>query len=159
MPDWVVWIIAAAVLAAAESMSLDLVLIMAAGGAGAGAITAAVGAPVVVQIVVAIVATLALLVGVRPVAKRHLTAGTGVLTGSEALVGQHAVVLQAVDAADGRVRLNGAEWSARAFDERQVLPIGTRVRVLQISGATAVVLDEDAYLTAESTDEKSGDQS
>jgi membrane protein implicated in regulation of membrane protease activity len=159
MPDWVVWIIAAAVLAAAESMSLDLMLIMAAGGAGAGALSAAVGAPVVVQIVVAIVATLALLVGVRPVAQRHLTAGTGVLTGSEALVGQHAVVLQAVDAADGRVRLNGAEWSARAFDERQVLPIGTRVRVLQISGATAVVLDEDAYLTTESTDEKSGDQS
>ena len=159
MPDWVVWIIAAAVLAAAESMSLDLVLIMAAGGAGAGAISAAVGAPVVVQIVVAIVATLALLVGVRPVAKRHLTAGTGVLTGSEALVGQHAVVLQAVDAAGGRVRLNGAEWSARAFDERQVLPIGTRVRVLQISGATALVLDEDAYLATESTDEKSGEQS
>lgn len=155
MPDWVVWIIAAAVLAAAESLSLDLVLIMAAGGAGAGAVSAALGAPVVVQLVVAIVATLALLVGVRPVAKRHLTAGTGVVTGSDALVGRHAVVLQDVDAAGGRVRLNGAEWSARAFDERQVLPVGTRVRVLQISGATALVLDEDAYLTS---DEKSGDQ-
>ena len=65
---------------------------------------------------------------------RHLTAGTGVLTGSEALVGQHAVVLQAVDARDGRVRLNGAEWSARAFDERQVLPIGTAVRVCRSAG-------------------------
>ena len=99
-----------------------------------------------VQFVVAILGTLALLLGVRPVAKRHLTAGTGVLTGSDALVGRTAVVLAQVDAQDGRVRLNGAEWSARSFDEDQVLPIGTEVRVMKIHGATAVVLHEDSYL-------------
>jgi membrane protein implicated in regulation of membrane protease activity len=48
-----------------------------------------------------------------------------------------------VDARDGRIRLNGAEWSARSFDDAQVLPVGTVVRVLQISGATALVMPED----------------
>ncbi len=54
-------------------------------------------------------------------------------------------MLSEVDAHDGRVRLNGGEWSARAFDERQVLPAGTVVRVMKITGATAVVLHEDHY--------------
>ena len=145
MPDWLIWLIAAGVLAAAEASSLTFVLIMFAGGALAGAITAAVGGGVLLQCIVAIVATLALLGGVRPIARKHLTASPGTATGPEALVGQQAVVLSEVDAQDGRVRLNGGEWSARAFDERQVLPAGTIVRVMKITGATAVVLQEDHY--------------
>jgi membrane protein implicated in regulation of membrane protease activity len=97
------------------------------------------------QCVIAAIASIALLGGVRPVVRRHLTAGTGTSTGPEALVGQKAIVLSEVSAHDGRVRLNGAEWSARAYDERQVLPAGTVVRVMQIAGATAVVLHEGPY--------------
>jgi membrane protein implicated in regulation of membrane protease activity len=37
------------------------------------------------------------------------------------------------------VRLNGADWSARSFDPHQDLAVGTRVRVVAIEGATAVV--------------------
>ena len=37
------------------------------------------------------------------------------------------------------MRLNGAEWSARASDPHQELPAGTRVSVVAIDGATAVV--------------------
>jgi membrane protein implicated in regulation of membrane protease activity len=65
-------------------------------------------------------------------------------SGSEALVGQEAVVLSEVTAHDGRVRLNGGEWSARAFDRAQILPAGTIVRVVQIAGATAVVHSADS---------------
>ncbi|HEX3335805.1 MAG TPA: NfeD family protein [Jatrophihabitans sp.] len=145
MADWLVWLIAAGVLAAAEAASLTFVLIMFAGGAAAAAITAAVGGPVLLQCIVAIVATMALLGVVRPIARKHLIAGTGTTTGSEALVGTEAVVLSQVDSRDGRVRLNGAEWSARAFDATQVLPAGTIVRVMRITGATAVVLHEGPY--------------
>ena len=147
MPDWLIWLIIAGVLAAAEAASLTFVLIMVAGGALAAAVTAGVGGGVLLQCIVAIVATLALLGGVRPIARKHLTAGTGTATGSDALVGQQAIVLSEVDAHDGRVRLNGGEWSARAFDERQVLPAGTVVRVMKINGATAEVLFEDPYLS------------
>jgi membrane protein implicated in regulation of membrane protease activity len=146
MPDWLIWLIAAGVLAAAEAATLTFVLVMFAGGAAAAAITAAVGGPVLLQCIVALVATLALLGGVRPVARRHLMGnGPAAITGSEALVGQEAVVLSQVDAQDGRVRLNGGEWSARAYDKRQVLPAGTVVRVMKINGATAIVLHDEPY--------------
>jgi membrane protein implicated in regulation of membrane protease activity len=115
------------------------------GGALAAAITAAFGGPVLLQCIVAIVATLALLGGARPVARRHLMAGAGATTGSDALVGEEAVVLSEVSARDGRVRLRGGEWSARSYDETQILPAGTVVRVMKITGATAVVLHEGPY--------------
>ncbi|MDQ2959410.1 MAG: NfeD family protein, partial [Actinomycetota bacterium] len=81
------------------------------------------------------------LLAVRPVARRHLTGHGTMLSGTEALVGTHAVVLSRVDSADGRIRLNGGEWSARSFDHTQVIEAGTTVQVMQISGATAVVWD------------------
>jgi membrane protein implicated in regulation of membrane protease activity len=142
MPDWLWWLIAAGVFAGIEATTLTLVVLMFAGGAAAAAVTAAVGGPVLLQFVVAIVVTLALLGVVRPIAKNHMRPGSGTLTGADALVGRTAVVLSAVDARDGRVRLNGAEWSARSLDEDRVLPVGREVRVVQIHGATAVVFDE-----------------
>jgi membrane protein implicated in regulation of membrane protease activity len=148
VPDWLLWLIAAGVFAAAEATSLTFVLLMFGGGALAAAITAAVGGPVLLQFIVAIVATVALLGGVRPIARKHLINTSETITGSEALVGKEATVLRQVDAQDGRVRLNGAEWSARAFDPKQVLPAGTVVRVMKITGATAVVLHEDPYFKA-----------
>jgi membrane protein implicated in regulation of membrane protease activity len=142
VPAWLIWLIAAAVLAAAETLSLDLVLIMCAGGAVGGAVTAAAGGAPALQVVVAIVVAAVLLAFVRPVARRHLMGVGTHQTGSAALVGKQAVVLSAVDAHHGRVRLNGAEWSARSFDQTQTLSVGTTVRVMEIDGATAVVWKE-----------------
>jgi membrane protein implicated in regulation of membrane protease activity len=137
-----IWVIAAAILAGAETLSLDLVLIMCAGGAAGGAVTAALGGGALLQVVVAIVVSAVLLGFVRPIAKRHLVGIGTHQTGSAALVGKQAVVLRAVDAHDGRVRLNGAEWSARSYDQTQTLPVGVTVRVMEIDGATAVVWKE-----------------
>ncbi len=140
MSAWVLWLIAAAVLAGAESLSGDFVLLMLAGGAVGGAGAAAFGAPPVLQAVTAALIAGLLVAFIRPVAKRHVTV-PGHLTGSAALVGREAVALTAVDARGGRVRLNGQEWSARSLGSTPILP-GTRVHVLRIDGATAVVLDE-----------------
>jgi membrane protein implicated in regulation of membrane protease activity len=142
MPAWLIWLIVAGILAGAETLSLDLVLIMLAGGAGAAAIAAGAGAPVPLQLAIAAAASLGLLFGVRPVARRHLLGHGAVRMGAEALVGMRARVLTPVDALDGRVQLNGGEWSARAFDPTQTIPIGATVRVMEISGATAVVWEE-----------------
>ena len=142
MPSWLIWLIAAGGLAAAETLSLDLVLIMLAGGAGAGALTAAVGGPPWLQWVVAIAGALALLGVVRPVARRHMLSGDATVTGTAALVGKTAVALTEIDEHDGRVRLNGAEWSARTYQRGHIVPVGTTVRVLEITGATAVVWEE-----------------
>jgi len=147
MPDWLLWLIAAGVLAAAEVTTLTFVLAMFAGGALAGSITAAIGGPLLAQVIVAIIATLALMFGLRPIVKRHLMRDPTLATNSERLVGEEAVVLSEVNAHDGRVRLMGGEWYARSYDKSQVLPAGTVVRVMKINGATAEVLYEDPYLT------------
>lgn len=141
MQAWLIWLILAAVLAGAETLSLDLVLLMCAGGAAAGGVAAAAGAPPAVQVAVAVGGALSLLLGVRPVAKRHLLGSGTARTGIEALIGTQAMVTSQVDARDGRVRLGGSEWSARAYDETQVIPAGTSVQVIQINGATAFVWD------------------
>lgn len=138
MAPWLIWLILAGAFAAGEALSGTFILLMMSGGALAGAVTAAF-APAAIQVVVAIVATLALLWLVRPVAIRHMNPGPAAITGSDALVGKEAVVLAKVTQDGGRVRLNGAEWSARAIDPKQDLPAGTRVSVVAIDGATAVV--------------------
>jgi membrane protein implicated in regulation of membrane protease activity len=139
VPAWLIWVIAAAVLAGAESLSGDFVLIMCAGGAAAGGLTAALGGGAALQVVVAIVVAAVLLGFVRPVARRHLVGIGTHPTGAAALVGKQAIVLSAVDAHQGRVRLQGAEWSARSYDQTQTLEVGTTVQVMEIDGATAVV--------------------
>jgi membrane protein implicated in regulation of membrane protease activity len=139
MPVWLVWLIIAGVFAGGETVTGTFVLLMMSGGAVGGAVTAAVGGPLLAQIVVAIVVTMGLLWLVRPVAVRHLNPGPAAITGSEALVGREALVLSAVTRDGGRVRLNGAEWSARSRDPNQELPAGARVSVVAIDGATAVV--------------------
>lgn len=143
MSIWLLWLIAAVGLGAAESLSGDFVLVMCGVGAGAGAVTAAAGGPPVLQIVVALAVALGMVFFVRPVAKRHFLAGPIRQSGTSALVGQPAVVMVEVSSGDaGRVRLNGAEWSARALTEGQSFPVGTTVRVMRIAGATAVVYDD-----------------
>ncbi len=139
MPVWLIWLILSGALAGGEAATGTFVLLMMSGGAAAGAVTAAVGAPLLAQVVAAVLATFALLWLVRPVAIRHLNPGPAAITGTDALVGREAVVLAPVTRDDGRVRLNGAEWSARAKDPRQDLAVGTLVTVIAIEGATAVV--------------------
>jgi membrane protein implicated in regulation of membrane protease activity len=139
VPDWLIWLILAGVLAAGETTSGSFVLVMMAGGALGGAVTAVVGGAVFLQIVVAVVLTIGLVWLVRPIAIRHAFPGPPAITGAEALIGEEAVVLSEVTRDGGRVRLRGAEWSARSKDPSQVLAAGARVAVVDIDGATAVV--------------------
>jgi membrane protein implicated in regulation of membrane protease activity len=142
VPEWLIWLIVAAGLAAAEMLSLNFVLIMCAGGAAAGGIAAAAGAPAVLSALVAVIVATVLLLVVRPVATRHLREGPAHVTGSDALVGKRAVTCTEVGPDSGLVRLNGQNWSARSIGDGHIFPPGTNVRVLQISGATAVVIEE-----------------
>ena len=83
-------------------------------------------------------ASLALL---RPIARAHLHVPTMLRTGTAALVGVKATVVQRVDAGGGRVRIGGDEWTARPFMEGQVFEPGVQVEVAEIKGATALVFE------------------
>ena len=140
MDAWVWWIVAAGVLAVAEVLTGgSLVLFMLAGGAAAGGLTAALGAPPALAVGVFALVSVALLGLVRPVARRHMRLSRETRTNVAALVGAEALVLESVDGPDGRIKLAGEVWSARAYDGQSVFEPGTRVQVLQIEGATALV--------------------
>jgi len=141
VPAWLVWLIAGGVLAIAEAVSLDLVLIMLAVGALATAGAAALGAGAALQVGVFTVVSLGLIAVVRPLAKRRLQVPltNAQRTGIEGLKGRNAVVVRTVDQHGGRVKLGGEEWSAQSYDPLQVLPVGSTVQVMEIRGATAVV--------------------
>jgi membrane protein implicated in regulation of membrane protease activity len=139
MRDWVIWLVFGVGLAVAELLSLDFVLIMLAAGALAGSAAAGLGAPLLIQaLVFALVSALALVL-VRPLARRHLQGGSPIATGVAALEGREALVLEQVDAHSGLVKIGGEHWTARPFEERQVLAPGETVEVITIQGATALV--------------------
>ena len=139
MPAWVIWIVAAAALAAGEILTLGFFLGPIALAALVAALVALAGAGVELQVAAFVLASIASLAVVRPLVKRHLRTPAHLRTGTAALVGETALVLEQVDGNGGRVRIGGEIWSARAYDEDQVIEPGARVSVLAIKGATALV--------------------
>ena len=143
MDPWVIWLILAAGLAVAEVLTVTLVLGLLAVAAVLAAGAALIGLPVAAQIVVFAGAGAGLTLAVRPVAKRHLTAGPLVPTGVAALTGRPAVVTQQIDRTGGRVKIGGESWAARALDPTTPLPEGTAVTVADVEGATLVVYQSE----------------
>ncbi|GEA90213.1 membrane protein [Cellulomonas cellasea] len=140
MNAWLWWVGGATLLAIAEILSLDLILLMLAAGALAGAGAALLGADVAVQIITAIVASVLLLFALRPWLLRHLRQRTPLVeTNAAALVGRPAIVVATTTELGGRVKLAGEVWSARTAAEDVTYPPGAEVRVTSIDGATAVV--------------------
>jgi membrane protein implicated in regulation of membrane protease activity len=137
----VVWLIAGFALIAAEVLSSGFVLIMLGVGALVTAGFAALGAPIWLDVAVFAATSVALITLGRPVLKRRLHTAH-VPTNIDALLGDRAIVVSTVDAHGGKIKLRGELWSARAYDETQVLEPGQRVTVMTISGATAVVMGE-----------------
>lgn len=141
MDEWVIWVIAAGVLAVGEIVSLSFFLGPIAVAAAVAAVAALIGAGLALQIVVFIAASAASLLVLRPIARRHLHTPAQLRTGTAALVGERGVVLERVDGDGGQIKLAGEVWTARAYDEDEVIEPGARVEVLQIQGATALVSD------------------
>jgi membrane protein implicated in regulation of membrane protease activity len=141
MDDWVWWIIAAGVLAVGEIATVGFVLGPIAVAATLAAIVAVAGAGLAAQWIVFIAASLGTVLVLRPIARRHLKTPASMRTGTAALVGGRAVVLERVDADGGQVKIGGEVWSARAYDEDDAFEPGARVEVMKIDGATALVAE------------------
>ena len=137
----VVWLVAGFLLIAAEVLTGGFVLIMLGAGALVAAGFAALGASIWSEVAAFAAVSMALTTLARPVLQRRLHS-PHVRTNAEALIGDKAIVISTVDAHGGKVKLRGELWSARAFDENEILEPGQAVTVMNISGATAVVLGE-----------------
>lgn len=137
---WVWWLVGAAALGIPLVVTAMPEFGMLAAGAIAAAIPAGLGADIVVQVLVFAVVSVALIAVVRPIATRHRSQRPQLVTGVDALKGKQAVVLERVDNAGGRIKLAGEVWSARSLDTGRAYEVGQEVDVVDIEGATAIVM-------------------
>jgi membrane protein implicated in regulation of membrane protease activity len=144
MDPWVLWLIAAVVLAVGEIATMGFFLAPFAAGALAASLASAAGAGTAINLIIFLVVSVVALGALRPLARSHKRAPVLSRTGTAALVGKHAMVLERIanDEGVGCVRLEGEVWTARAYDEDEVIEQGKRVQVMEIRGATALVSEE-----------------
>ena len=142
MPAWLVWVIVALGLTVGEILTPGLFFLgPVAVGAVASAVVAALGVGWIVQLIIFVAGAGASLAVLRPIARAHLRMPHAIRTGTAALEGAHAIVVERVDGSGGRVKIGGEIWSARAYDGSQVLEPGQRCEVMKIEGATALVYE------------------
>ena len=140
MPVALIWLIAALALAGAEALTGNMFLLMLGGGALAAAgADWLFGLPVWADGLVFLVVSVLLLIGVRPMLRRRLTAGKGLPEPMRELEGKSALVLDEVARHQGQVKLDGQVWTARPLNENDIFAPGDHVTVVHIDGATAVV--------------------
>ncbi len=144
MTPAVIWLVIGLALIAAEVASGEFVLLMLGVAAlVAAAVSFAVGGVLVGALAFAAAAGLGVF-AVRPALRRRLERGMEHTTmHAKALVGATAVVVSRVDGHGGRIKLRGELWSARSCDGHEVIEEGATVTVMDISGATALVVGRD----------------
>jgi membrane protein implicated in regulation of membrane protease activity len=144
MTPAVIWLIVGLVLIAAEVLSGEFVLLMLGSGALVAGGASLLGGGPLVSVAAFVVASVLLVFAVRPALRRKLDRGIDqTVMHSRALVGGPAIVVAKVDGQNGRVKIGGDVWSARSYDGSQVIDEGRRVTVVEISGATALVVADD----------------
>ncbi|MGO9752983.1 MAG: NfeD family protein [Solirubrobacteraceae bacterium] len=139
--DWVLWVLVACGFGVGELLTNGFFLAPFAVGGILAAVTEATISSEPAALLVFILASFLTLGIVRPIARRHLQSGPGIRTGTAALIGKQALVLERIanDDGVGAVKIEGEVWTARAFDDDEVIEAGRRVQVLAIKGATALV--------------------
>ena len=144
MDPWVLWLIAAVLLAIGEIATMGFFLAPFAAGALVAALVSAAGTGTAITLVVFLLVSIAALAALRPIARSHRKMPALSRTGTAALVGRHAMVVERIanDEGVGCVKLDGEVWTARAYDEDEIIEQGRRVQVIEIRGATALVSEE-----------------
>jgi len=141
--DWILWVVAACVLGLGEMHTGGLYLLPFAVGAGLAAVVSVLGVGLPLVMLVFVLASALAFGGLRPVARRHRRMPPAIRTGAAALVGHRAMVLERIanNEGVGCVKIdNGEVWTARSYDEDEVIDVGERVEVVEIRGATALVM-------------------
>jgi membrane protein implicated in regulation of membrane protease activity len=144
---WALWLSLAFLLAVAEILSLDLVLIMFAAGALAAA-GVAVLAPTLwwLQILVAAGVSVGTLLLLRPTLMARVRNMPGYRSSAANMVGSSGVAISQIDKSGGEIKVDGQSWTARPYLSDLVIEQGTEVEVYEIDGAIAVVYPKHGVL-------------
>jgi len=126
MDAWMIWILLAVILAARRGHVAELLPRAVRGRRGARGARRLAGLGSVAAWIVFLVSSILLLGFVRPIARRHMRTPPQIRTGTAALVCRTALVTQRVDADAGTVKLEGEIWTARPYDDGEVIEAGRR---------------------------------
>jgi membrane protein implicated in regulation of membrane protease activity len=142
MDAWIAWLITACVLGVGEMHQGGFYLAPFAAGAALAAAVSLAGVGVLLSVIVFLAASALVFGALRPVAHRHRQLGPSIRTGAAALIGRRAIVLERIanDEGVGCVKIDGEVWTARSYQEDEVIEAGARVEVVEIRGATALVM-------------------
>jgi membrane protein implicated in regulation of membrane protease activity len=142
MDIWVVWLLVAGVLGLGEMHQGGFYLAPFALGAGAATVVSLLGVGTLLSVLVFLLASGIVFGTLRPIARRHRRLPPSIRTGAAALIGRPAIVLERIanDEGVGCVKIDGEVWTARSYDEDEVIDAGERVEVVEIRGATALVM-------------------
>ena len=143
MDAWVVWLIAAVVFGVGEIATLGFFLAPFAGGALVAAVISGAGGGALISWASFLVVSAVLLAALRPLARSHRRLPPLLRTGTAALVGKSATVVERIanDEGVGCVRIDGEVWTARSYVDDDVIEAGKKVQVVEIRGATALVTE------------------
>lgn len=135
-----VWLLLLILFIVVELATMGLTTIWFAVGALVAALTAAVNAPLVVQVGLFLIVSIVLMLFTRPLAVRFFNKER-IKTNVESLVGRQAIVISEIDNLEGigQVTVGGQEWTARSLDESGKIPVGTVVYVRAINGVKLLV--------------------
>ncbi len=140
---WILWLVAACLFGIGEMHSGGFYLLPFALGAALAAVLSLLGVGALLTGIMFVATSLVVVGALRPVARRHRRLPPPIRTGAAALVGRRAMVLERIanDEGVGCVRIEGGEvWTARSYSEDDVIEVGQRVEVVEIKGATALVM-------------------
>jgi membrane protein implicated in regulation of membrane protease activity len=143
MDTWIIWLVAACLLGVGEMHQGGFYLAPFALGAGVATVVSLLGVSAGLSAIVFVLVSALVFLTLRPVARRHRHLPPSIRTGAAALIGRPAIVLERIanDEGVGCVKIDGGEvWTARSYADDEVIDVGQRVEVVEIRGATALVM-------------------
>jgi membrane protein implicated in regulation of membrane protease activity len=142
MDAWIIWLVAACLLGVGEMHQGGFYLAPFALGAALAAVVSLLGVGAALSAIVFLLASAIVFGTLRPVAQRHRRLPPSIRTGAAALIGRPGIVLERIanDEGVGCVKIDGEVWTARSYAEDEVIDVGQRVEVVEIRGATALVM-------------------
>ena len=138
---WVVWAALILIFLVVEIFTLDFTFLMLGVASVGGVVAALLGVPWFFQLLIVGVLAVLLIFTVRPPLLRALRKGGDETPSNvEALIGLRGTVSTAFRDGSGHVKLsNGDTWTSKSAASAEDLPLGDKVVVVAIEGATAVV--------------------
>ena len=146
MTDMVIfWLVAMVALIVIELATLGLTTIWFACGALVAVVAAALDAPLLLQILMFIVVSFAVLLAVRPIAVKYFNKDR-TRTNIESMIGRQAIVVSEIDNMQGigQVTVNGMEWSARSTINELKIAVGHVVVIRAVDGVKLIVEENKA---------------